>query len=288
MLRNKANFAVFILTHGRPDNVITFQTLKKSGYTGKTYFIVDNEDPTVDKYRANFGSENVIMFDKKAAAETFDTGDSWDDRRAIVYARNASFDIAKELGLDYFLQLDDDYPDFLYRFVQDKVIHSTQIRSFDSIVLAMLTLLEETNAATVAMSQGGDHMGGAGGPIRKGLLRKAMNSFFLRTDRRVEFIGKINDDVNSYIVNGSRGDLYFTTTGLQLNQVATQSSSGGMTEMYKDSGTYVKSFYTVMMSPSCVTIRTMGRTDRRLHHSIRWDNAVPKIINQKYKKAGQK
>jgi hypothetical protein len=35
------NFAVFILTHGRPDNVKTFNTLKKCGYTGKIYFIVE-------------------------------------------------------------------------------------------------------------------------------------------------------------------------------------------------------------------------------------------------------
>ena len=31
------NFAVFILTHGRPDNVKTLQTLKKCGYTGAIY-----------------------------------------------------------------------------------------------------------------------------------------------------------------------------------------------------------------------------------------------------------
>ena len=35
------NFAVFILTHGRPDNVKTIPTLKKCGYTGNIYFIVD-------------------------------------------------------------------------------------------------------------------------------------------------------------------------------------------------------------------------------------------------------
>ena len=46
-MENK-EFAVFILTHGRPDNVKTLATLKKCGYTGKIYFIVDNEDKTID------------------------------------------------------------------------------------------------------------------------------------------------------------------------------------------------------------------------------------------------
>lgn len=284
MKRNKDNFAAFILTHGRPDNVITYQTLKKSGYTGKIYFIIDNEDKRGDEYRSTFGAENVIEFDKKAVAETFDTADTQNDRRSIVYARNASFQIAKDLGLDYFLQLDDDYTDFLYRYVQGTTICSTQIRSFDEIVKAMLTFLEDTGAATVAMSQGGDHMGGAGGPIRKGVLRKAMNSFFLRTDKPITFVGRINEDVNTYVLQGSRGDLFLTVTGLQLNQVQTQKSEGGMTGIYLNSGTYVKSFYTVMFSPSSVTIKSMGRTDRRLHHSIKWENTVPKIISSKYQK----
>ena len=49
------NFAVFILTHGRPDNVITYKTLQRQGYTGPVYIIVDNEDKTIDLYRKNFG-----------------------------------------------------------------------------------------------------------------------------------------------------------------------------------------------------------------------------------------
>ena len=282
---DKKNFAVFILTHGRPDNVITMETLKRSGYSGKTYLIVDNEDSTADEYRKKFGAENVIEFDKKAVSETFDTADTQQDRRSIVYARNASFKIAEDLGLDYFLQLDDDYTAFLYRYVRGEVICSTQVRSFDKIVDSMLTLLEDTGAVTVAMSQGGDHMGGIGGNISKGMLRKAMNSFFFRTSRPVTFLGRINEDVNTYVVQGGKGDLFLTVTGLQLNQTQTQKSDGGMTHMYLESGTYVKSVYTLMMAPSCVTIRSMGRTDLRLHHAISWENAVPKIVSSKYRKA---
>ena len=63
-MENK-DFVAFILTHGRPDNVKTYKTLKKYGYTGKIYLIVDNEDKTIDKYIQNFGVENVKIFDKK-------------------------------------------------------------------------------------------------------------------------------------------------------------------------------------------------------------------------------
>jgi len=35
-------FAVFILSNGRPDNVITYRSLRSHGYTGKIYIIVDD------------------------------------------------------------------------------------------------------------------------------------------------------------------------------------------------------------------------------------------------------
>ena len=62
---NNKDFAVFILTHGRPNNVKTLNTLNYSGYTGKIYFIVDNEDKTINEYQKNFGKEYVKIFDKK-------------------------------------------------------------------------------------------------------------------------------------------------------------------------------------------------------------------------------
>jgi len=90
--------------------------------------------------------------------------------------------------------------------------------------------------------------------------------------------------VNTYVTDGSRGELFLTVTGLQLTQNQTQKSSGGMTDIYLGLGTYTKSFYTVMMHPSSVTVSSMGNTHRRLHHSIKWDHTVPKILTGKLAK----
>jgi len=45
-MENK-DFAVFILSHGRPNDVITYKTIIKQGYTGKIFIILDNEDNTI-------------------------------------------------------------------------------------------------------------------------------------------------------------------------------------------------------------------------------------------------
>jgi len=279
------NFAALILSHGRPDRVHTWKSLRRHGYTGKIYIILDTQDTTADEYRETFGAGNVILFDKNEIAVTFDIGDSREDHASVIYARNAAYRIAEELNLTHFIELDDDYTSFMYRFPWKGKLGSKQIRYLDKIFEHMVNLLEDTGASSVAMSQGGDHIGGIHGDnYYKGLTRKVMNSFVLRTDRPVQFIGRMNDDVNTYVVKGSRGELFFTIMHIQLCQLPTQSNEGGLTEMYIDAGTYVKSFYTVMMHPSSVTIGTMGNLHRRYHHMISWNHTVPKIISGKHKK----
>jgi hypothetical protein len=275
MMRN--DFCAFILTHGRADRVYTYETLKRAGYTGKVYIVIDNEDKTADQYRAKFGDQ-VLMFDKAAIAKTFDEGDNFNDRRAIIYARNACFDLARQVGCRYFIQLDDDYYWFGYRFNR-----GYSIKNIDGVLSSLVDFISVTPISTIAFSQGGDHIGGAIGPIK--IKRKAMNSFVCAVDRPFHFVGRINEDVNTYTSKSRTGNLFFTLTSIQLDQKDTQSNAGGMTDLYMDSGTYVKSFYTVMYAPSCVKVAIMGERNKRLHHRINWNATAPKIIREEHRKA---
>lgn len=83
------DFCVFILSHGRPRNIKTLRTLKKCGYTGEWYVVIDDEDDTEAEYRELYG-DKVLQFNKKEISETFDTGDLSEDRRTIVYADRKS------------------------------------------------------------------------------------------------------------------------------------------------------------------------------------------------------
>jgi hypothetical protein len=284
-MENK-DFCAFILTHGRPDNVKTYQTLKKYGYTGLIYLIVDNEDKSIDKYIKNFGADNVKIFDKKAMADKTDEANNFDNRKVIVHARNACFEIAKELNITYFIQLDDDYTSFRYRFVE-KYITKGNTKNLDFYFDLYLNFFKSIDCKSIAFAQGGDFIGGEScGLISNYRLnsRKCMNSFICSTEREFKFIGSINEDVNTYTSLASRGDLFLTLPFIGLEQSATQSQTGGMTDAYNSSGTYVKSFTTVLMQPSSVSVNMMGFTNNRLHHRVKWVNTTPMIINKKYKK----
>lgn len=270
-------FAVFILTHGRADNVVTKKTLDRCGYTGDIYYIVDNEDKQIDKYIKNFGEERVKIFNKKAMADSIDEYNNFDNRSVIIHARNACFDIAKDLGLDYFVQFDDDYYYFGYRGDNGAVICNNLNNVFNSFI----EFLNNTNVKSLAFSQGGDHIGGFSGIKFK---RKAMNSFICSTKNDFRFIGSINEDVNTYTTLGSRGDIFFTFTGFQLDQKDTQSQNNGMTTEYLLTGTYVKSFHSVLSMPSSVKVSMMNSNNPRLHHKINWKNTTPMILREFYKK----
>ena len=93
-------FAVFILTHGRANRLYTLKALKKGGYTGRTYLLIDNEDSQADEYIHKYGRENVIIFDKAAVIKKTDTMDNFEKHNAIVYARNAVFDVPSDKAVD--------------------------------------------------------------------------------------------------------------------------------------------------------------------------------------------
>ena len=236
------------------------------------------------KYYEKYGKENVYMFDKLAISKTFDTADTSDDRRAIVYARNACFSIAKELGYDYFLELDDDYLKFEHRWIENNKFKTKPISNLDKVFEAFVDFLENTNTKSIAFCQGGDFIGGVTNKrTQEGLLRKAMNSFFCKTDRPFTFVGRINEDVNTFTSLAQQGDLFFSYTSAMLRQKQTQTNSGGMTDIYLDTGTYVKSFYTVIFSPSCTKISSMGDAHHRIHHQINGDLCYPKILSEEVK-----
>lgn len=279
------DFCIFILSNRRPDKIHTLKSLAKAGYTGPVFIIVDNEDPEVEKYKQMYGDKCVI-FNKAAYAGTFDIGDNFDHHRGVIYARNACFDIAKELGFKYFMELDDDYTHFSYKFDTTYKYYERMMHKMNDVLDALLDFYISIPAKTVCIAQNGDFIGGKESEMASlKLRRKAMNTFICSTERRFDFVGRINEDVNAYVSNGVKGDLFFTVCNVSLSQVTTQQNTGGMTELYLDTGTYVKSFYSVLYQPSSVKVSAMGDKHMRLHHSITWKNTVPKILSPDVKKA---
>jgi len=113
-----------------------------------------------------------------------------------------------------------------------------------------------------------------------------MNTFVCDVERPIEWIGRINEDVNTYCTGATRGDIYFTLNHAAITQTMTQQNEGGLTEIYLNLGTYVKSFYSVICHPSGATVNLMtGGDGKRLHHRIDWIRTTPMILSETVRKA---
>lgn len=282
------NFVAFILTHGRADSVKTLRTARNAGYTGRIVLVLDDEDEQLDEYFANFGKDNCKVFNKQKYITSSDSIVRG-DHRCILYARNACFDIARELGYKYFIELDDDYKEFTFKFNKGQVYsYYKPVKNLDYIWRRMLEyFLSCPSFLSLAMAQNGDFMGGPKSTFGKTICtkRKAMNSFICSTDRPFEFKGRYNDDVNTYVRLSPQGSVFLTLGQVALGQLTTQANDGGMSEVYRSEGTYIKSFSSVVVCPSGVKCAMMGYNNKRLHHNVSWNNVAPKIINEKYKKS---
>lgn len=287
MKKYKDDFCFFILSYKRPNNIKTLNTLKKLNYSGKWYIIVDDSDETIEQYKELY-KDHVIVFNKKEVSKKFDVGDNFSNMKAVVYARNVTFEIAKKLDIKYFMQLDDDYVSFYFKLDQNgEITKKPKIKNFDGVIESTIDYFITGNFDCLAYSQNGDFIGGNESSfLTEGfsLKRKAMNTMLCATDKPFQFVGKINEDVNAYVFNGSQGKLFGTVNFICVQQVQTQKNKGGLTDIYLDSGTYVKSFYSILYNPSCVKISKLGNTNPRIHHKINWNCAVPKIVDEKYKK----
>ena len=284
-MENK-DYTVFIISNNRPNKVYTETMLSKYNYTGSSYIVLDNEDKSINEYIEKFGEHRIKVFDKKAIADKTDEGNNFDNRRTTTHARNACFDIAESLGYKYFLVLDDDYTVFRYRYI-DQYITKGYVQNLDNLFTKTFEYYKNNKFLSIAFAQGGDFIGGESCGLLKNYLfnsRKCMNSFFCSTERRFWFLGQLNEDVNTYVTYGNRGDLFMTIPFVGLEQKATQLTAGGMTDAYLKYGTYVKSFTTVMMQPSSVFVAMMGFTKNRLHHRVIQRKTTPMIIKEAYKK----
>lgn len=281
--------AVFIVSYQRPDKVFTYELLKNTGYKGKIFILISDDDKTKEEYLKIFG-KNCIVFSKENARKKIDLVDNFEKRNLVVFARNELFEIAKKLGLKYFCVLDDDYRYFKYRRIFEKndkfILKDFLVKNINGIINKSFDFLKNTPLLDCfAWSQCGDFIGGWETYLRINGKRKIMNAFFFKTDKPIRFKGSINEDLNASVYEGQRGKIFFTINDISIDQIDTQQNDGGLTDIYLDLGTYIKSFYSVIVAPNCVKISAMGNNDLRIHHKVSWNKACPKIIREKFKTA---
>lgn len=202
-----------------------------------------------------------------------------------VFARNFIIDEARRRGYKYHLQMDDDFYEIRFRYVKNNRLVSKRCTQFDAVFQCMRDFLESTDTVWLSFGVFAQYMGGIKSRhFHDGLFRGCVCSFFIKTEAAPKFKGRMNDDIGTTSYYAHKGKLMFTVMPLNLNMEFTQTADGGLTDIYKDNGTYRKSFYSIILGPSYSIINDMGRVDKRLHHQISWNKCAPLILDERWKK----
>ena len=275
------DFAVFILSHGRAESQTTLKQLEIGNYSGKWYIIVDDLDDQKDQYIEKYG-DHVIVFDKREQAKVTDTMSSKEELRSVVYARNKAYDIAEELGLKYFAQLDDDLNRLMYRFVEDGKLKSSQIRSMDMIFEAMIDFLEVSGAYSVGMCSANGLIGGAKNEkFQKRVLIELYQCFICKTNRRIKFVGILNEDDNACNLMSKVGKMTYAISDIMMTAPLRSTNSGGLNELYIDNDAYIRAFHSIIPTPAGLKIKAKGQNVTLVRSA---KNLFPKIISESWKK----
>lgn len=277
------DFVFFILSHGRPNDQYTLNLLLSAGYTGDWYIICDNLDESLDQYKEIYG-DKIIVFDKDEWFDKTDTFETSRDYRSVVYARNASIQIAKDMGYKYMAQFDDDQKSFMIRYEMDDKLKSQKIDSnIDTVISAFVDMLEETPVEALAFGHGMNYIGGINGPWQKQIGNFLYSTFFFKVDADFEFRGLHNEDYILTSHYAKRGRLLYNIFTVQTHDFERGSNEGGLQGLYRDFTTYAVAFYAVIESPDSTKVRVDKRGDSNISQPQRF--RIPCVLNEKWRKS---
>lgn len=281
----REDFAVFIITHGRPDKQLTYQTLINCGYKGKLYFVLDDTDTTIQEHIDLFGADRIFIFNKNhyINADIYDNGLTEGKYACAVYARRATEDIAKSLGLTYFCMMDDDVTDLCIRLLIDDKLRRIKITDMDNIFKAYTELLDVGKIGCVGF-----------GYIT---LFYAVKNYLYDDKRPLPFVAFIRktsepvmwkcwygeDEIAGY-ENNVLGSLWLVIPLIMI--MSTEVSTGAMSETYSTSSSYLRSISELRYRPAdfIITKCRQGRKKGQYKLYKRNSDWFPKILSDKYKK----
>lgn len=220
------DFAVFILTHGRAKQQKTVKTLKRCGYTGRLYLIVDDEDKELDEYIRLYGSD-VITFSKREIEPCFDTMTNKKEYGSAVYARNASYDIAHSLGIRWIFMCDDDISNLQYRVLKNKELKSVNIYNIDKLFERMCDIANAGKVCIFGFSQAGAFIGGANKTYLSGHQRKVSQAMLYDANNPITFRGVFYEDLIVALDAGTAGRVAMSTMLVSIQSPAMASNGGG-------------------------------------------------------------
>lgn len=285
----REDFAIFILTHGRPHNQRTVEALNESGYTGKVYLVLDDLDDTREEYCKLYN--NVLVFNKYEYVSNTDTGLTKPYINFAVFARNAIEDFAKKLGYKYFGMFDDDIHRFRHRIICKDQLLSEVVVDLDSVIDLYLEFMEDCNLACTSFGVSTQFIGGLKrlnqcSPDNNS-LRLCYNAYIRNVMFDVKWKTNLCEDRITSIYYNTIGQVWQQLIFIQIDTAPLYGEvEGGNSSVYRQLDDFTKVFFPIVTNPNSnyVSVYRSGNKDYMITHIVGEHVLCPKIISGGYVK----
>lgn len=287
------DFAIFICTHGRPDKQLTLKALKKCGYTGRWYLVLDDTDETIQQYIDNYDADHILVFDKNHYINHVNTSMSQPYYKCILYAKCAVEDIAVDMGLSGFVVADDDLLNFSLRYPENNKLKRYSSFNIDGVIEAYVEFMIQANVTIMGIGHGGTYFMGSrvfDPPNISKIINMGVpyNFIFRNVKNHVDWISAYGEDDVTNNYNSLIGNRVFVVPYMQLSIVPSGScAEGGMYDVYANVNGFKLMFFIFMHFPTSVQVvlKHDKKTDTFYWATKRFrENTCPKIISSLYRK----
>ena len=276
--------AIFIITHGRPTNQLTYKTLRALNVATPIYMVLDDEDTTVGEYCQLYGCDRVIVFNKLAYINSTDTGLHEPFHKFAVFARNAVEDIARSMGLRHFLVLDDDIIKFRARYEENNSLKSGDLKDkFDAVLEKCFDFMDNNNLPCTSFGFTNVYRSGVSALYSESSrLRLCAEAFIRSTAHDVSWRLNMLEDLITSLDAGREGFVWLQLLPIQVEIVMSEGKiTGGNSAAYNEFGKYRMNFMPTVVYPDCNSVRFHNGEWRT---TLTEQYSLPKVISDSYKK----
>lgn len=272
-MRKTNKIGYFIISHGRPDEQLTYNLFVSNGISSDDIFIVcDDLDETLQEYIANY-KDNVLIFDKQKYMELCDGGVQKPTGIHAVYARNAAIDFAKVKGYQYFIVADDDIKSLHHRVIEDEKLKAYPVKNINDCLLSCIDFMNtNTHLSCIGFGTNNTFIGGTNAAIyKRGFDYMAVNIALYRAETPIQYASECQEDLAASILYNQRGKMIFSCGLLQQSAIVKgeNKEGGGIEGHYDKSNDYYRHFGTLIYVPATIVMRLDSNTfTKKVHEQL--------------------
>lgn len=279
-MKTKNDIDIFIPSYHRPHNNKTADYFIRNGYDpNKIHVVLDSEADDIAEYEqeAKMNGYKLHVFDMEEARRRYDyVHRPSKARRSAGQARNMFYDIAKDLGIDFFIVIDDDTNHYEFRPF-GRYCRIAKIGEVRHVFSRIKEMMQKRHIGLFGLSQTGEMFENSD---TKQIRNKVMNTTFVNTNHIYRGERGVQDDDTSQFVT-IQNEGYFVGSirnGIVLHQTLSATATGGLTELYNECKLLNKAIVCVIQFPAAIIAEKQVMNGGRLHHRIKARYLIPKIL----------